>query len=200
MTMGRRRDLAHRSGATDAELALALPGDDLVPDARDVVDRCATLPAPPEIVWPWLVQLGKGRAGWYFPGSVERFLPRKGLRRIDPQLQHLVVGDEHADWGPGTPVLRVQSIEKHRAIVYLSLRDKRNGERWPADGRQDSDDVLAFSWALVLRAAGSGETRIHLRLRMKLRPTRLPFATIGGLFDWVTVALLFRGLDERLSR
>jgi hypothetical protein len=193
------RDLAHRSGASDAELALTLPGDELVPAAAEVLDRAVTLDAPPDGVWPWIAQLGKGRAGWYFPRSVERVLPTHGLRRIDAALQHLRVGDEHADWGPGDPVLRVHSVDPPHSVVYLSLRDKSAGERWPADDRQDRDDVLAFSWALVLRAADGGRTRLHLRLRMKLRPTRLPFAALGGLFDWVTVALLFRGLRERLT-
>ena len=57
-----------RSGVTRAELDRALPGDDLVPGARVLMDRAATLPAPPELVWPWLVQLGRERAGWYLPG------------------------------------------------------------------------------------------------------------------------------------
>ncbi len=194
------RDLPRRSGATDADTSLALPGDDLVPRAGEVVDRCTTLAAPPERVWPWIAQLGKGRAGWYFPSTVERLLPQhgRGLRAIDPALQVLAVGDEHDDWGPGRPTMRVHSVDAPRSIVYLSLRDKRRDERWPTDDRQDRDDVLAFSWALVLRDAGGDSTRVHLRLRMKLRPTRLPVGTIGGLFDWITVALLFRGLRERV--
>jgi hypothetical protein len=195
------RELPRRSGATDAETALALPGDELVPSAGDVIDRCTTLPAPPDQVWPWIAQLGKGRAGWYVPRTVERVLPRRGRgqRRIDPALQALAVGDEHDDWGPGQPTMRVSSVDPPRSVVYLSLRDKTRGERWPVDDRQDRDGVLAFSWALVLREADDGATRLHLRLRMKLRPTRLPFGTIGGLFDWITVAVLFRGLRERVA-
>ena len=49
------------------DVALALPGDDLVPRADVVMDRAFDLPAPPEVVWPWFVQLGKKRAGWYLP-------------------------------------------------------------------------------------------------------------------------------------
>jgi hypothetical protein len=195
------RALRSRSGATDAEIRLVLPGDDLVPAAGEIIDRCVTLAAPRERVWPWIAQLGKGRAGWYFPRAVERVLPARGrgLRVLDPRWRELNVADEHADWGPGEPVLRVHSVDPPRSLVYLSLRDKGNHERWPSDGRQDRDDVLAFSWALVLRDAGEAGTRLHLRLRMKLRPTRLPFGMVGGLFDWVTVALLFRGLRERLA-
>jgi hypothetical protein len=45
------------------------PGDDIVPDAAVVMDRDRILPAPARDVWPWIVQLGKDRAGWYMPRS-----------------------------------------------------------------------------------------------------------------------------------
>ena len=76
-----------RCRATPEERAAHLPGDDLV--AADVVmDRGFDLPAVPEVVWPWLVQLGKRRAGWYLPASVERWMPRsrRALRHVDPAL------------------------------------------------------------------------------------------------------------------
>ena len=48
------------------------------------MDRAFSLPAPPEVVWPWLVQLGKGRAGWYLPRWVERIIPpsRRGRKNL----------------------------------------------------------------------------------------------------------------------
>ena len=78
---------ARRSGTTAAERFRVLPGDELVPDARLGLDRATTLPAPVERVWPWLVQLGKGRDGWYLPRSLELLVPpaRRGLRRLDPR-------------------------------------------------------------------------------------------------------------------
>jgi hypothetical protein len=58
--------------ATEAERAAALPGDEIVADPDVVMDRGFGVPAAPEVVWPWLVQLGKARAGWYLPRAVER--------------------------------------------------------------------------------------------------------------------------------
>ena len=58
-------------GATPAEIVFTLPGDDLIPGTTVTFDRAATLPAPPVRVWPWLVQLGNGRPGWYFPRRLE---------------------------------------------------------------------------------------------------------------------------------
>jgi hypothetical protein len=191
--------LAHRSGASDAEIARLLPGDELVPEATDVVDRAVTLSATPEQVWPWLVQLGKQRAGWYFPAWIEHtMLPRRGrgLRQIAPAFQQVAVGNEVPDYGPGQPVLRAMTVEPNRALVYLSLRDKRHNHRWPTDA--GSASIVAFSWALILTEQGAS-TRLHIRLRMRLTGSKLPVAAFGGLFDWLTVRLLFSGLRERLS-
>ena len=54
-----------RWGATPEEVASSLPGDELLPSARFVCTRAVTIAAPPAAVWPWLVQVGCGRAGWY---------------------------------------------------------------------------------------------------------------------------------------
>jgi hypothetical protein len=52
-------------GATKEEVAKAMPGDDLVPEPSFSATRAITIDAPPEAVWPWIVQVGYGRAGWY---------------------------------------------------------------------------------------------------------------------------------------
>lgn len=193
--------LAFRSGVTDADRARPLPGDELVPAAAVVVDRLLRLPAPPAVVWPWLVQLGKTRGGWYLPGSLERLLPARGrgAREILPDFQHLAPGDHIPDWGPGDPVLRVAELEPRRVLVYLSLRDRRDAWRWPAGDRL-GPGVLAMSWALVLDPAPGG-SRLQFRMRITTLGRRVPraVAAAGGLADWVTVALLERGLAERVS-
>jgi hypothetical protein len=187
--------------ATAAEIAASLPGDDLVLDATAVFDSATTLPAPPSEVWPWLVQLGKGRAGWYFPRWLERFTPppRRGLRHIDWSMQRIAVGDGHPDWGPGDPVIRVTALEPDRAIVYHSLRDSTANHRWPADGRADRDGVLNISWVLVVSPSGPSGSRLHLRFRTRLKPRRVSPVPLFKLFDRITAELLFAGLRERLA-
>jgi hypothetical protein len=64
--------------ASEAERNTDRPGDALVEPADVVMDRAFTLTAPREAVWPWLVQLGKGRAGWYLPGSSSGSCPAHG--------------------------------------------------------------------------------------------------------------------------
>jgi len=178
-----------------------LPGDDLVPDASWVIDRRLDFDVSPAQLWPWLVQLGKGRAGWYLPWRAERLLParRRAARRILPQFQGVAVGDETPDWGPGEPVFRLVVLRPEQALVYLSLRDRADRHRWPADGGR-GPGVMAFSWALVLDG-DDRQTTLHIRLRVAGVGRRWPrvLEAAGGFVDWVTIALLYRGLRERVA-
>ncbi|MBS2938141.1 SRPBCC family protein [Nocardioides sp. J2M5] len=168
--------------ATTAEAAASLPGDDLV-DADVVMDRGLDLPAPPEEVWPWLVQLGKRRAGWYLPRAVERFVPssRRALRRVDPALLAHEVGDVIPDWGGRDATFTLAAIEPPRLLLYTSRR-----------GRTD------LTWCLLLRPAGDG-SRLHLRLRLGPVRRRRLAEVVGGAFDALTVAGMGAGLRERLQ-
>jgi hypothetical protein len=185
------------TAATDAEVRTTLPGDDLVPDAIEQMDRAATFPVPIEALWPWVVQLGKGRAGWYLPRSVERLVPpsRRGLRHVASEWQHLAVGDEEPDWGPGRAVLRAYVVDPPHTLAWHSLRDRRDHHRWPS-GDPSSPDVLAISWTLALRTVEDG-TRLHHRLRIRAKHASL--VKLGGVFDKLTVIGLFAGLRERVT-
>lgn len=80
-----------RWGATDAEVDGPLAGDDLVPDARMVATRSIDVAAPPDDVFPWLVQMGFGRAGWYSYDWVDN-LGRRSADRIHAEWQDLAEG------------------------------------------------------------------------------------------------------------
>lgn len=86
------RPLQLRWGATDAEVARAMPGDDFVP--RPVFDatRAVTVDEPAAAIWPWLVQIGYRRAGWYGLDWFDND-GRPSARRIVPELQQLRAGD-----------------------------------------------------------------------------------------------------------
>lgn len=81
-----------RWGSTSDEAEWALPGDDLLPDAAGQTNRAVTIDAPPAAVWPWLVQLGLGRGGWYSYDWIDND-GRPSADHIDPRLQGLAVGD-----------------------------------------------------------------------------------------------------------
>ena len=98
------RRIGERSGVTDEDIARTLPGDELVNAPHMIADRATVIDAPAEHIWPWLMQLGKARAGWYFPAWLERVLPAKarGAREILPAFQTYAQGDLVPDYGPGT--------------------------------------------------------------------------------------------------
>ncbi len=168
-----------------AERRAARPGDDLIARPDVVMDRAFTVAAPPAAVWPWLVQLGKKRAGWYLPAAIERFVPpgRRAARGIQPAWQQLGPGDVIPDYGGRDETFEVVAIEPESALVYRSVRGRMN-----------------VTWAItLLPVAGGSHTRVHLRLR--LGPVRRKWlARTGGEFiDALTIAGMAAGLRERLT-
>ena len=170
--------------ATPAERAEPRPGDGLVSPADVVMDRGFTVDAPPEAVWPWLVQLGKWRAGWYLPRRVERLLPagNRALRRLDPRWATLRVGDVIPDYGGRDETFEVAAIEAPHQLVYTS----RRGHTF-------------ISWSITLRPVGATRTRVLLRLRLAPVKHRRLAETLGEFVDFATIAGLAAGLRERLA-
>ena len=80
-----------RWGSTADEVASVMPGDDLFLKAQFISTRSITIDAPPAAVWPWLVQVGCGRAGFYSNDLLDN-LGRPSATTIVPELQHLQVG------------------------------------------------------------------------------------------------------------
>ena len=81
-----------RWGATDEEVAGRYPGAELVPGGQRGATMAVTIAVPPDQVWPWLVQMGGDRGGWY---SWDR-LDNRGLpsaRKVHPEWQDLALGD-----------------------------------------------------------------------------------------------------------
>ena len=97
----RRRHL--RWGATRAEVAMTMPGDVLLPSAQFRATRAITIDAPPAAVWPWLVQVGCGRAGWYSNDLLDS-LARPSTSEILPMTSSTTV---RAPPLPGEPSLTV---------------------------------------------------------------------------------------------
>jgi hypothetical protein len=105
-------------GATAEEVSGKLPGDELLPEADIVSTRAVTIDAPPDAVWPWLVQMGSGRGGVYTYDWIENLfgLHMHSAREILPQFQDLKVGDE-LPLGPGRPVMRVMTCDPERTLT-----------------------------------------------------------------------------------
>jgi hypothetical protein len=171
--------------ASAAERRAIRPGDDLVNPADVVMDRAVIFDAAPETVWPWLVQLGKQRAGWYLPRRVERVLPagRRATRQIQPRWQHLQAGDIIPDYGGRHETFRVDRIHAPDSIVYTSRRGRTH---------------LTWSITLEPESVTPHRTRVHFRLRMAPVKHRWLATTVGEFIDALTIAGAAAGLTERL--
>lgn len=162
---------------------MSLPGDDILPNATMVIDSAFELPAKPEVVYSWFVQLGKKRAGWYFTRFTEKFFfpSARGIRYIEPKWQSLKVGDRIPDYGR-EGYFDCFYLKKDKAIGYTSTRGK-----------------VTMTWVLTFHTSDTG-TRIVIRLRadgFKIL-TRF-FMKFGEFIDRLTISWLAAGLRERLK-
>jgi proline iminopeptidase len=150
-----------------AEANAPLPGDGLValPDSTKTFVR--DIWASPEAVWPYLVQMGFGRGGWYGWYPMENG-GRGSLPIIVAQWQELRVGDVIPD-GPradqGLGVWRVIELEPARAMVLFSRRVLTTGREVEADVHID-EPTAECSWAFVLRPIPGG-CRLIVRVRAR---------------------------------
>ena len=105
-------------GATPEEVSRQLPGDGLLSEADIVSTRAITIGASPGAIWPWLVQMGSGRAGVYTYDWVENLfgLDMHSADEILPQFQEIKVGDE-IELGPNRPKMRVEVCDPERVLT-----------------------------------------------------------------------------------
>jgi hypothetical protein len=116
-----------RWGSTPLERSAVLPGDELL--ARDAIyriDHAITIHAPAHAVWPWLVQLGQDRAGFYSYDWLERAAGDRvrNADHIEPAWQHRAVGDtvlatqrDYLGGRLGTLGWEVRAIEPERVLA-----------------------------------------------------------------------------------
>jgi hypothetical protein len=108
-------------GATTAEIAESLPGDALLAHAQFRSTRAITINAPPDAVWPWLVQVGCGRAGFYSNDLLDN-LGHPSATTIVADLQNIEIGQ----WIPMSPTptpsdrtaFKVRSFEVHESLLW----------------------------------------------------------------------------------
>jgi hypothetical protein len=186
----------HRNwGATDAEVAMALPGDELTPPPAEQNTRAITIAAPPHEVWPWLVQMGADRGGFYSYTWLENLfgLDIHNADRIVEEWQQLAVGDWVWAARNRSGGWVVELIEPNAALVMKTADPKL--------GRAISRDAgigLEFQWTFALLPTPPGGTRLLIRERTAYgrRLTRWLMAPVG-LVSFVMTRKMLDGIRVR---
>jgi hypothetical protein len=168
-------------GATQAEVASPLPGDDLMRGAQYKSTRAISIDVPPEAVWPWLVQVGCLRAGWYSNDLLDN-LAHPSAVAIVPEFQHLEVGQ----WVPMSPkpsdrsALKVHSFDANRWLLWTT---------------PDS------TWAWQLTPTDSNGTRLITRVNARYDWRHPLFALLGVALmefgDFAMLRRMLRGIKMR---
>jgi hypothetical protein len=160
-----------------------LPGDQLMARPGFKATRAITIDARPEHIWPWLVQLGSGRAGWY---AIDR-IDNAGVpsaQTIRPELQDLQVGDlvpmvVGKEIGP-----RVKELEPNRRMLW-----------WDGHGE--------FTWEWILDPLDDQTTRLLSRIQEAYPPLwsrRMAYGIVASTGDIVMVRKQLRGIRARAER
>ena len=163
-------------GATAEEVVAPLPGDDLIVDPLYVTTRAITVHAPAEAVWPWVVQLGQNRGGFYTYDVLENLfhLDIHSADSIHPEWQDLKAGEDYVTLDPEEVMkMTIAVLEPPRAFVI------RSGA--PGEAPQPPGDFfkgeLACSWAFVVDPVDADTSRLIVRWRATWRDT--PAARVG---------------------
>jgi hypothetical protein len=188
----------NRWGATTSEVTASMPGDDLVPDPRLGYTRAITVNAPPEAVWPWLVQIGQGRGGLYSFDGLEN-LARCNIHSVDRivrEHQQLSVGDLVRMGPEGFPCFRVVHLNAPAALVLIGADPRPPHDAATADARAG-----AATWQWFLHPVDGG-SRTRLRARQRLvYPNRL--SLVWHLVEPVGFVMereMLRGIKRRAER
>jgi hypothetical protein len=136
-----------RWGATDEEVAAAMPGDELLPVAEFYPTRAITIAARPEKIWPWIVQIGFNRAGFYAYDLLDN-LAKPSAERVIAELQDPQVGD----WIPMSPTVNDTTAFRVKAFEL---------NRWMLWSKPDS------TWCWSLRPIDGERTRLICRIKAK---------------------------------
>lgn len=173
-----------RWGATENEVRGSMPGDDAVPKASFNATRAITVAAPPELVWPWIVQMGYRRAGFY----TYALLDNAGYESADEVLeefQHPRIGD----WMPmagkvsETTAFKVEAFETNKWLLWQ---------------KPDS------TWAWKLAVLPDGTTRLITRLKQRYQWESPAMALLTLVLlefgDFPMMRRVLRGIKARAER
>lgn len=168
-----------RWGATDQEIKRAMPGDDIVCKPSFNATRAVKINAPVENIYPWIVQMGVNRAGWYSYDLLDN-LARRSAEDIYPEHQDLEVGDLIPMSPDGKQGIWVKDFSYPEWILW-----------W--------DKIGDTSWTWGIYSAGESSSRLVTRVRVKYRwfSPEILFNLIIEFFDILMMRKCMLGIKRR---
>jgi hypothetical protein len=160
-------------GATEEEVTRGMVGDDIVKSPSFIATRAVEVYASPEDIWPWIIQMGYGRAGFY---SYD-FLDNDGnpsADRILPEYQDLTVGDLVPLAERGSVIVVKLEYAKHLLLASKSGR---------------------FTWAWELFEVGQNQSRLVTRIRHDMDSAVMSF--MWDTFEFVMMHKCLLGIKSR---
>ncbi len=174
-------------GARPEELSRPMPGDELDPAPTFLATRAITIHGTPEQIWPWLLQMGYSRAGFYGYDLLENWGSPSGLAsadRIVPELQHFRVGDVVPISPAASEVF--YALEPNQYLIWAGQASQKPG---------------GFTWALY--PAGAGQTRLVSRIRWThhapTEPGAFALDVLTEFADHLAVRKVLQGVKGRVE-
>jgi proline iminopeptidase len=158
-----------RWGATEEEVARPYPGAGMIPNGKRSPTMAVTIDANPDQVWPWLVQLGWDRGGWYSWDSLDNAF-RRSATEVHPEWQNIAVGDQLKFWAMGRvfDAYRIKVIDPNRFLGLYGYTDWQG--RWLEPEQPRPTSYMEALWGFQLREIPGGRTRLVISGYQTFRP------------------------------
>ena len=171
-------------GATEEEISASMPGDEREPDPDFFATRAITIQGTPQGIWPWLIQMGHGRAGFYAYDLLENVGSERGMasaEQILPELQNFKVGDVVPI--SAVAAMEFYAIEPNHYLIWAGI-----------------EDSSSFLWSL--QPLDATHTRLISRFRWSYdltQPQELPLQGITEFADHLAVRKILEGVKDRVE-
>ena len=185
-----------RRGTTIAESKRTFPGDEITPPKHFRSTMATTINAKPDEIWPWLVQVGWGKAAFYSYNKIEALfrMDLHNADKIHPEWQNLKVGDtmwmSHPRLKFLFPQTKVNSMDPNESIVFAI---------YSPEGVSDNP---SGAWSFTLEPVDKNHTRVFSRLQVDSTPllSKIVFYFFMEPAHFVMQQGMFKGLKKRLEK
>jgi hypothetical protein len=171
-----------RWGATDAEVKRSMPGDEIVGKPSFNATRAVTIHAPAQNIYPWIVQMGVTRAGWYSYDLLDN-LGRRSAESILPEHQNIQVGDLISMSPDGKQGMWVKYFRKNKWMLWW---DKKGDTTW--------------IWEIHPQEENQFRLITRVRVKYRLFSPAILFNLLTEFFDILMMRKSMLGIKRRAEK